>query len=114
MRSWAYNKKTLNKITNLWEIDNTNNVHDVNHRAAFPVELPGRGIRLMTNTGDLVVDPFGGTGTTLIAAEKYQRRSGLIELSPVYCDQIIARWQQYTGRQARHIDGTLWDEYNGS
>jgi DNA modification methylase len=108
-KDWAFNRKTKHKITNLWEIDNKN-VQENNHKAAFPVELPGRGIRLCTASNDLVVDPFGGTGTTLIAAEKYNRRAALIELSPVYCDLIIERWQTYTGQAAVRSDGVKWND----
>lgn len=110
-KTWAFNRKTKHKITNLWEIDNKN-VQENNHKAAFPVELPGRGIRLCTASDDLVVDPFGGTGTTLIAAEKYNRRAALIELSPVYCDLIIERWQNYTGQAAERVDGVKWNDIN--
>jgi DNA modification methylase len=48
-----------------------------------------------------VLDPFGGSGTTLIAAEKTGRRARLIEFDPAYCDQIIQRFEKLTGKQAR-------------
>jgi DNA modification methylase len=107
-KEYAFNKKTKNKITNVWEIDNKN-VQEDNHKAAFPVELPGRGIRLCSKPGAIIVDPFGGTGTTLIAAEKYNRCARLIELSPVYCDLIIRRWQKYSLGKAVRQDGILFD-----
>ena len=56
-----------------------------------------------------VLDPFGGSGTTLIAAEKTGRRARLIELDPKYVDVIVRRWQSYTGDQAvRESDGELF------
>jgi DNA modification methylase len=50
---------------------------------------------------DVVLDPFGGSGTTLIAAEKTGRRGRAIEYEPKYCDVTVRRWQAYTGKQAR-------------
>jgi hypothetical protein len=50
--------------------------------------------------GDVVLDAFGGSGTTLVAAETCGRRGRLIEYDPIYCDTIIARWQTYTDKQA--------------
>ena len=49
----------------------------------------------------MVLDPFGGSGTTLIAAEKTGRRARLIELDPAYCDRIVERFQKLTGKEAR-------------
>lgn len=58
--------------------------------------------QMLNNTkgGDVVLDSFGGSGTTLIAAEKNGRVARLMELDPRYCDVIVRRWQQFTGRQA--------------
>ncbi len=54
-------------------------------------------IKDCSKRGDLILDPFGGSGTTLIAAEKARRRAALIELDPLYVDLTIRRWQCYTG-----------------
>jgi DNA modification methylase len=53
-----------------------------------------------------VLDPFGGSGTTLIAAEQTGRHARLMELDPRYCDVIVRRWEQFTGKQAQRITMT--------
>lgn len=70
------------------------------HPTMKPVELVERAIRNSSKTRDIVLDLFGGSGTTLIAAEKTQRRARLVELDPKYVDVIIKRWQDYTGKAA--------------
>ncbi|NKG03158.1 DNA methylase N-4 [Ralstonia solanacearum] len=65
-----------------------------------PVELVERAIRNSSRPGDVVLDAFGGSGTTLIAAEKAARAARLIELDPRYADVIVRRWEEYTGEQA--------------
>ena len=70
------------------------------HPTMKPVELVERAIRNSSKTRDIVLDLFGGSGTTLIAAEKTQRRARLVELDPKYVDVIVKRWQDYTGKAA--------------
>ena len=53
-----------------------------------------------TKSADVVLDLFGGSGTTAIAAEKNGRQARLMELDPKYCDVIVSRWQAFTGKQA--------------
>jgi DNA modification methylase len=65
-----------------------------------PVALVERALRNSSQRGDLVLDPFGGSGTTLIAAEATGRRAAVLELDPKYVDVIVQRWQQFTGREA--------------
>ena len=62
-----------------------------------PVALAERAIRNSSKSRDIVLDPFGGSGTTLIAAERTGRRAQLIELDPKYVDVIVERWQESTG-----------------
>ena len=69
--------------------------------------------QLLNNTkgGDIVLDSFGGSGTTLIAAEKNGRVARLMELDPKYCDVIVKRWQDFTGQKAVHAEsGKTFDE----
>ena len=64
-----------------------------------------------TKGGDIVLDSFGGSGTTLIAAEKNGRDARLMELDPKYCDVIVKRWQEFTGKQATlEGDGRTFEE----
>jgi DNA modification methylase len=80
------------------------------HPTMKPVELVERALRNSSQTGDVVMDPFGGSGTTLIAAEKTGRSARLIELDPKYVDVIVRRWQDWTGKQAmRESDGEKFD-----
>ena len=81
------------------------------HPTMKPVELVERAIRNSSRPGDVVLDPFGGSGSTLIAAEKSGRRARLIELDPKYVDVIVRRWQDFSGGQAtRQSDGMAFDE----
>lgn len=67
-----------------------------------PVVLMERAIKNSSKPGDIVLDPFGGSGTTLIPAEHSKSRCSMIELDPKYIDTIIRRWQSYTKRKAVH------------
>jgi DNA modification methylase len=69
------------------------------HPTMKPVALVERAIRNSSKSRDIVLDPFGGSGSTLIACEKAGRQARLIELDPRYCDVIIQRWQGWTGEQ---------------
>ena len=57
-----------------------------------------------TKDGDIILDVFGGSGTTLIAAEQLNRKCYMMELDPHYCDVIIARWEKLTGKKATKIN----------
>jgi site-specific DNA-methyltransferase (adenine-specific) len=76
----------------------------LDHPTMKPVELVERAIRNSSKTHDTILDPFGGSGTTLIACEKSGRQARLVELSPAYCDVTIRRWQEFTGEVARHSE----------
>jgi DNA modification methylase len=70
------------------------------HPTMKPVELVERAIRNSSKGRDTVLDPFGGSGSTLIACEKAGRQARLVELEPKYCDVICRRFQQFSGKQA--------------
>jgi DNA modification methylase len=69
-----------------------------------PVALVERAIRNSSKSRDIVLDPFGGSGSTLIACEKTGRLARLVELDPKYCDVIVQRWQAFAGGTAA-LDG---------
>lgn len=70
------------------------------HLTEKPVELATRALQYSSRAGENVLDLFGGSGWTMIAAEQASRHAFLMELDPCYCDVIVARWEQYTGRKA--------------
>jgi DNA modification methylase len=81
------------------------------HPTVKPLSLVADAIRDCSKRGGIILDPFGGSGTTLIAAEITGRRARLIELDPLYCDVIIRRWQKRTGKAAIHLEtGLTFDE----
>lgn len=75
------------------------------HPATFPVGLPSEYIKAMTDKGDIVIEPFCGSGTTLIACEQLDRICYGMELEPKYVDVIIKRWEDFTGEKAVLING---------
>jgi DNA modification methylase len=87
--------------TNVWEYRGVNSRgHDrlaelEMHPTVKPVAMIADAIKDVSRRGDIVLDPFGGSGSTLIAAEKTGRRARLAELDPAYVDRIIRRWQAY-------------------
>lgn len=82
------------------------------HPTMKPVELFEYQMLNNTKGADLVLDSFGGSGTTIIAAEKHGRYGRLMELDPKYCDVIIKRWQEFTGKEATHAE--TGETFNGS
>ena len=70
------------------------------HPTVKPVALVVDVIKDASGRGDVVLDVFGGSGSTLLAAEKTKRRAALIEIDPLYVDTAIRRWQAYTGQKA--------------
>ena len=73
------------------------------HPTMKPIELITRSIQNSSRVNDLVLDSFGGSGSTLLAAEQTQRNARLLELDPKYCDVILARWESMTGKKAELV-----------
>jgi DNA modification methylase len=91
-----------NNVTDLWAVKKVTPQAMV-HLTEKPVELATRAMEYSSRPGEDVLDLFGGSGSTLIAAEQIGRRAFLMELDPLYCDVIVQRWEQFTGAKAeRH------------
>jgi DNA modification methylase len=86
--------------TDVWSIKKVNPQSMV-HLTEKPVELAARALEYSTRRGEHVLDLFGGSGSTLIAAEQAGRQAFLMEIDPLYCDVIVRRWEQFTGKQAK-------------
>lgn len=95
---WASDRKQ----TTILEFDKP--ARNGEHPTMKPVALFEYQLLNNTKGGDIVLDSFGGSGTTLIAAEKNGRTAIIMELDPKYCDVIINRWQNFTGKQAIHAE----------
>lgn len=89
--------------SDLWQIDRPK--RSTEHPTMKPVGLVARAIQNSSAPGDLVFDPFGGSGTTLIACEQTRRRCATIELDPRYVDVIVKRWENLTGEKAELENG---------
>ena len=83
---------------------------NVDHPTKKPVELVQKAIENSSQMGAVVLDPFAGSGSTLVACEKTGRQARLIELDPKYCDVIIRHWQGLTGGHAVTVDGRSFTE----
>lgn len=89
------------KQTEVWEIDRP--LNSKLHPTMKPIELCEKPILNSSKWNDIVLDVFGGSGSTLIACEKTNRKCRMMELDPVYCQVIIDRWEQFTGQKAEKI-----------
>lgn len=66
-----------------------------------PVEVLIPYMKILSKKGDIILEPFGGSGSTMMTAEKLRRRCFVMEKTPLYCDVIIARWEKLTGQKAK-------------
>ena len=90
--------------TDVWSVKKVNPQSMV-HLTEKPVELATRAIQYSTLPGEHVLDLFGGSGSTLIAAEQTGRNAFLMEIDPLYCDVITSRWKSFTGKKAERSAG---------
>lgn len=89
-KKWGY--------AGIWEINTV--TANKEHPAMFPVELPWRCIKMHSDKGGIVLEPFSGSGTTIIACEQTGRRCRAIELTPEYCDVAVKRYENFAGKKA--------------
>ena len=93
-RKWGY--------AGVWEIAAMRS--DKSAEPQIPVELPWRCLKMHSDLHGLILDPFAGLGTTLIACEQSGRRCRAMESDPLHCDLIVRRWEQFTGEKAEKIE----------
>ena len=103
----TYGKHTFNfppegHASNVWTITKKS---DGSHPTQKPVKLMVHALVHSSKTGDTVLDLFIGSGSTLIACEKTNRKCFGCEIDPHYCDIILSRWEQFTGKEARRVEG---------
>ncbi len=91
-----------NNATDLWHVKKVNPQSMV-HLTEKPVELAVRAMQYSSHAGENVLDLFGGSGSTMIAAEQTGRRAFLMELDALYCDIMVARFEKFTGRKAERV-----------
>jgi len=91
-----------NNATDLWHVKKVNPQSMV-HLTEKPVELAVRSVQYSSRPGENVLDLFGGSGSTLIGCEQTNRKAFLMELDALYCDVIVQRWEEFTGRKAERV-----------
>lgn len=104
---WVRGKKperTCEEYLNtVWQLPSKPRTEEIGHPTPKPLDAFGIPMRQHTKPGGLCYEPFGGSGSQIIAAEKLNRRCYAMEISPTYCDVIVDRWQRVTGQQAQRI-----------
>ena len=92
-------KKESAALSNVWRVPKELELKDL-HPTVKPIDIIEPALRVTTDKAKIVLDLFGGSGSTLIAAERSHRHARLMELDPAYCDVIVKRWEQFTGKKA--------------
>lgn len=105
---YGYEEDAVSKIDfcpemNYWILNKE--THSTGHPTQKPIKLCAKPISFSSKKGDIVLDLFGGSGSTLIACEQLNRQCFMVELDPKYCDVIIQRWENFTGEKAVLLNG---------
>jgi len=111
-----YKNKTITKEKEVWDLDridfeerldvwhiSRDKSSEYEHPTQRPVRLPERAIKKNCPMGGVLLEPFGGSGSTMMACEQLKRRCFLIELDPKYCDVIVKRWERFTNKKAERV-----------
>ena len=96
----AYFNNTHDNMTDIWEFESVQGEERHGHATPKPVQMMERVMKSSAPENTIVVEPFLGSGSTLIAAEKTNRKCYGMELDPKYCDVIVKRWEDFTGKKA--------------
>lgn len=110
-KEFNYFDNTHDNMNSVWHFDRTSKEERElcgGHATPKPLALCGRAIKTSSRIGESILDVFGGSGSTLIAAEQLNRRCYMMELDPHYCDVIISRWEKLTGKEAELIPPTQY------
>lgn len=102
----AFFDNTHDSMTTVWNFDRVRGEDREEcggHATPKPVALCARAVRSSSREGDLVLDLFGGSGSTLMACQQTGRRCNVMELNPYFCDVIVARWEKFTGLKAERV-----------
>jgi DNA modification methylase len=98
-KEYWYSGRAEDEASDVWRVSRDATTSYL-HPTQKPIELPARAIRNSSKAGDTIFDPFGGSGSTLIACEQLNRTCYMMELDPIYCDVIVKRWENFTGQKA--------------
>jgi len=109
----SYFNNSHDVMRDVWEFSRVIGEERHNHATPKPVEMMERVMKSSAPDGGKCIEPFGGSGATLMGAEKTKRECFTMELDPKYCDVIIKRWQDFTGKEATHAEtGKTFNESN--
>ena len=89
-------------LVQLWLVKR-DNTQDYEHPTQKPITLGEKPMKRCSSPGDIILDLFGGSGSTLIAAEQLKRKAYLMEVDPTFCDLIVRRWEHYTQDHAKKL-----------
>ena len=107
-KEYWYSGRTEDEASDVWRVSRDATTSYL-HPTQKPIELPARAIRNSSKAGDIIYDPFGGSGSTLIACEQLNRTCYMMELDPIYCDVIVQRYINLKGH-----DGDVYLERDGN